>query len=348
MMVAHVVPSFHEWQQVRNVENGEAMKALQCHALGDDLSGVSVADVLEPDPLAGEVKVRVAACALNFPDLLMTKGGYQFAPALPFTLGTEACGDVVAVGAGCDAELVGARVIVGAREGCAAEYVCVSQTQVRRAPVGLSETQAAALTVTGLTAWVGLKVRGRLQAGERVLVLGAGSGVGLAAIDVALAAGATVIAAASSEAKLAPARARGVATVVTPRSGLSASDLKAALGGPVDVVYDPIGAAMAEPAIRALAWKGRYLIIGFAGGSIPRVPLNLALLKGADIIGVRAGEYGRRDPAAHARHLAAIDALAAAGKLRSHIGLACPLADGLTALHRMNDGTLTGKAVLSC
>lgn len=324
------------------------MKALQCHALGDNLTGVLVADIADPVPGDGEVMVRVQACALNFPDLLMTRGGYQFRPDLPFTLGTEACGAVVAVGTGASHALIGNRVIVSAREGCAAGYVCVGQAQVRPAPAGLTDAEAAGLTVTGLTAWVGLIVRGRLQAGERLLVLGAGSGVGLAAIDVALAAGATVIAAASSEAKLSPARQRGIPTLVMPRTGLPAAALEAALGGPVDVVYDPIGAALAEPAIGALAWRGRYLVIGFAGGSIPRITLELALLKGADIIGVRAGEYGRRDPAAHRQHLAAIDDLALQGKLRPYTGYQCNLTAGVSALQQMNAGTLTGKAVLIC
>lgn len=322
------------------------MRALRCHRLTDDLSGVGIAEVPLPERLPGEVLVRVTAAALNFPDLLMTKGGYQFRPDVPFILGTEACGVVVAAD---DTARVGQRVIVGARSGCAADFVCVPADQTRPAPATLTDAEAASLTVTGLTAWVGLITRGQLQARERVLVLGAGSGVGIAAMDVALSAGAIVIAAASSDAKLAPARARDVEkAIVVPRAGIAAADLKAALGAPVDVVYDPVGAALAEPAIRALAWKGRYLIIGFAGGSIPRIPLNLALLKGADIIGVRAGEFGRRDPQAHLSHLDNIDALAAAGKLRPHIGLQLPLNEAVQALQAMEAGTLTGKAVLRC
>jgi NADPH:quinone reductase len=322
------------------------MKALLCHDLRDDLSGVAVGDAPVPTRKSGEVLVRMSAAALNFPDLLMTKGGYQFRPDMPFVLGTEGCGTVIEAD---QPERIGTRVIVGAREGCAAEFVSVPAAQVRPAPATLPDAQAAGHTVTGLTAWVGLMTRGQLKAGERVLVLGAGSGVSIAAIDIALSVGAEVIAGASSEEKLAPARERGVAnTIITPREGFSAADMKAALGAPVDVVYDPVGATLAEPALRSLAWKGRYLIIGFAGGAIPKIPLNLALLKGADIIGVRAGEFGRRDPAAHSFHLDSIDALAAAGKLTPHIGLEVPLANGLQALQRMNAGTLTGKAVLRC
>lgn len=320
------------------------MKVLLCHDLRDDLSGVVVTDVPLQARKPGELLVRVSAVGLNFPDLLMTSGGYQFRPEMPFVLGTEACGTVMEAD---DATLIGKRVIASAREGCAAEYVSLPAAQVRPAPAALTDAQAAGHTVTGLTAWVGLITRGQVTTGERVLVLGAGSGVSIAAIDIAHSVGAEVIAAASSDEKLAVARARGVArTIMTPRTGFSAADMKAALGTPVDVVYDPIGASLAEPALRSLAWKGRYLIIGFAGGAIPQIPLNLALLKGADIIGVRAGEFGRRDPAAHGFHLARIDALAAAGQLTPHIGLELPLADGVHALHRMKAGTLTGKAVL--
>jgi NADPH:quinone reductase len=321
------------------------MKALRCRALTDDLTGVILTDVPEPMRKPGELLVRVSAVALNFPDLLMTRGGYQYRPDVPFTLGTEACGVIMAAD---DPAVVGTRVIVGGREGCAAEYLSFPAHQVRPAPANLSDAEAAGHTVTGLTAWVGLITRGGVKKGDRVLVLGAGSGVSLAAIDIAHSVGASVIAAASSEEKLDPARARGVvATIITPRSGISASDLKAQLKSPIDVVYDPIGAHLTEPALRALAWKGRYLVIGFAGGAIPAIPLNLALLKGVDIIGVRAGEYGRRDPLAHVHHLASIDVLASAGKLRPHIGCQLPLADAKAALQKMAVGTLVGKAVLT-
>ncbi len=320
------------------------MRALCCESLTENLSGVCLREIARPERAAGEVMVRIEAAALNFPDLLMTRGGYQFRPEMPFILGTEACGIVDEAD---ETTLLGKRVIVSARQGCAAEYVCVPRSQARLAPDRLTPLEAAALTVTGLTAWVGLITRGRLRTGETVLVLGGGSGVGLAAIDVARAVGAQVVAAASSPEKLIPAIQRGARTIVAPRTGISAADLKTRIGGTVDVVFDPIGATLAEPALRALAWKGRYLVIGFAGGAIPKMPLNLALLKGIEIIGVRAGEYARQDPAAGAAHLAAIDDLAARGVLVPHIGMAVPLANGLDALRAMATGTLIGKAVLA-
>ncbi len=320
------------------------MLALCCDTLTGELSGVSVREAAMPVRAPGEVMVRVLAAALNFPDLLMTRGGYQFRPDMPFILGTEACGIVEETD---DLTLYGKRVIVSARQGCAAEYMCLPLSQARLAPGRLNSAEAAALTVTGLTAWVGLITRGRLKSGETLLVLGGGSGVGLAAVDVALSTGAHVIAVASSEEKLLPATKRGARAIVVPRAGISAADLKAAIGRMVDMVFDPIGAALAEPALRSLAWRGRYLVIGFAGGAIPKIPLNLALLKGIEIIGVRAGEYARQEPAAGAAHLAAIDDLAARGLLVPHIGMAVPMACGLDALRAMASGKLVGKAVLA-
>jgi NADPH:quinone reductase len=323
------------------------MQALVCHHLSPDLSGICVSKMPVPALRTGALRIKISAAAFNFPDLLMTRGGYQFKPELPFILGTEACGVCEDVGAGCNPIWLGKRVMVSDRQGCMAEQAVVPEAQVRFAPDTLSDTEAASLTVTGLTAWVGLKARGRLQAGERVLVMAAGSGVSLAAIDVAHAAGATVIAAASSEAKLQAAHAKGVAqTIVTPRKGMSAVDFKVALGAPVDVVYDPIGGVLAEPALRCLNWRGRYLVIGFASGVIPKLPLNLALLKGIEIIGVRAGEYGRRDPAANIEHLRALDALAARGALRPVIGAEAPIEKAIDLLRAIEIGTLIGKAVV--
>lgn len=317
------------------------MRALVCHALSDDRSGLR----FEPDwpeppaPGAGEVSVAITHAALNFPDLLMLSGGYQFKPAVPFIPGTEACGRVVAAGAGA-AALLGARVIVGARGGGLAERITLAATAVRAVPAGLDDAAAAAFTVGALTAWVGLMVRGGLQRGERVLVTGAGGGMGAAAVALAVHEGAHVVAAASTPERLATAIAAGAHEGVLIDRAAPAFDRR-----DIDVVFDPVGGALAMPAIRSLARGGRYLIIGFTGGRPTPFPLNRALIKEISIIGVRAGEQGRQDPAAAPGFLAAIDARAAA--LRPPIGLTLPLADAVQAFAAMAESRLAGKAVVT-
>jgi NADPH2:quinone reductase len=232
------------------------------------------------------------------------------------------------------------RVIVGARSGAFAQHITVPASQIRPVPAGLTDAEAAAFTVGALTAWVGLVERGRLTAGEQLLVTGAGGGMGLAAVALAKALGATVTAIASSPARLDAARAAGADRLVAIDRTAPAIDI-----GDIDLVFDPVGGPLAMPAIRTLRRGGRYLIIGFAGGRPPPLPLNRALLKEIEIIGVRAGEQGRQDPAAGRRHIAAIDAHAAA--LRPHIGLSVPLAQGADAFAAMAAGTLVGKAILT-
>lgn len=316
------------------------MRALVCHALSADRSGLRFeADWPEPvQPGPGEVTVAVSRAALNYPDLLMLAGGYQFRPDLPFIPGTEACGTVIAAGPGSEA-LLGARVIVGARGGAFAERLTLSATGVRAVPTGLDDAEAAAFTVGALTAWVGLMTRGRLQAGETVLVTGAGGGMGLAAVALAVHEGARVIAVASSAARLELAVAAGAQeTIVIDRASPRFEPRD------VDVVFDPVGGALTIPAMRTLRRGGRYLIIGFVGGQ-SAVPTNRALLQEIAIIGVRAGEYARRDPAAGRRHMAAIDARAAA--LRPAIGAVADLADAGDLFVAMAAGTLAGKAVVA-
>lgn len=319
------------------------MRAWVCHSLSENRAGLRFetdwADPPEPGP--NQVRVRLTAAALNYPDLLMLSGGYQFKPELPFIPGVEACGVIDEVGEGLLGDLIGERVIVGARSGCLAEYITVDASQVRPVPAGLNDDEAAAHTVGALTAYVALAVRGRLQASERVLVLGAGGGMGLAAVGVAKAMGARVVAAASSDDKLAAVRDAGADETV--KLDRAAPDLDV-LKGAIDVVYDPVAGAAFELALRTLAWNGRYLIVGFVAGHPAPVPLNRLLLKGVELIGVRAGEQGRRDADGGKAHTRAIDDLAERG-LRPHIGLRAPLdrADELFAA--MADGRLTGKAV---
>ena len=319
------------------------MRAWVCHRLNEDRSGLRYEPHWHdpPEPGPNQLRVRVTAAALNYPDLLMLSGGYQFRPELPFVPGIEACGVIDEVGEGLVGDLIGERVIVGARSGCLADYITVDAAQVRPIPGGMHDDEAAAHTVGSLTAFVALGVRGRQRPGERLLVLGSGGGMGLAAVGVGKALGGHVVAVASSEDKLEAARAAGAdELVVVDRVGPDLSALK----GSVDIVFDPVGGSLFEPALRTLAWNGRYLLIGFVGGQPAPLPLNRLLLKGIEVVGVRAGEQGRRDPDGSTAHHRAIDALADKG-LRPHIGSRLPFdrADELFAA--MADGRLIGKAV---
>ena len=321
------------------------MRALVCHELSTDRSGTRLeTDWPEPHaPAVGEVTVAMTAAALNYPDLLMLSGGYQFKPPLPFVPGVEGAGHIVAVGEEVSGELIGERVVVGARSGCLAERLTLPLAAVRSVPGGLHDAQAAAFTVGALTAWVGLVERGRLHAGERVLVLGAGGGMGWAAVQLARAHGAHVLAATSDPAKAALLSGAGAHEVLTiDRAAPDFTGLK-----DIDVVFDPVGGTLALPALRILRWGGRYLVIGFTGGAPVQVPLNRLLLKGTEIVGVRAGEAGRQDPDAGTAHIRAIDALAAQGRLTPHIGLTVPLGRADEAFAAMAAGAITGKAVVT-
>lgn len=316
------------------------MRALVCHHLAIDRSGLRLeTDWPEPlAPAAGEVTVAISRAALNFPDLLMLSGGYQYRPEVPFIPGTEACGTVIAAGAGAE-QFVGQRVIIGGRGGGFAERITLPATAVRPVPAGLDDAEAAAFTVGALTAWVGLMTRGRLARGERVLITGAGGGMGLAAVALAAHEGAEVIAVASSDARLAIAQAAGAHHGITVDRGNPAIDRR-----DIDVVFDPVGGALGLAAMKTLRRGGRHLIIGFVGG-VPAMPLNRALLKEIEVMGVRAGEYARQDPAAGRRHIAAIDERAAA--LRPHIGAVVPLEQAASLFDTMAAGTLVGKAVVA-
>ena len=321
------------------------MRAWVCHTLTPDRSGLRFeTDWPEPpEPGPGQVRVSMTATALNYPDLLMLAGGYQFRPELPFIPGVEGCGVIDEVGEGLAGELIGERVIVGARSGLLAERVTVDARQVRAVPHGLHDEEAAAHTVGALTAYVALAQRGRLQADEQLLVLGAGGGMGLAAVGIGKALGAIVIAAAGSQAKLDAAKAVGAdETILLDRAAPDLSALK----GRIDVIYDPLGGPYLQLALKTLAWGGRYLVVGFVAGDPPPVKPNHLLIKGVELIGVRAGEQGRQDPAAGRAAHEAIDALADAG-LRPHIGLTVPLADADRLFAAMAGGSLVGKAVAS-
>ncbi|MFZ4382357.1 MAG: zinc-binding dehydrogenase, partial [Sandarakinorhabdus sp.] len=268
------------------------MRAAVCSRLSDDLSGLALIDDWPepPPPGPGEVQVAVQFVSLNFPDWLMLQGGYQYRPELPFIPGTEASGAVIAAGPGAEA-LMGQQVMLGGRSGMMAERVTLPARSVRAMPVGLSLAEAAAFTVGALTAWVGLVARGRIAAGERVLVTGAGGGMGRVAVQLAAHMGAHVVALASSPARLQLARAAGAHEAFLIDRATPEIPVR-----DIDLVFDPVAGPLVLPLVKALRRGGHYAIIGFTGGRGDAVPLNRLLLKEIELVGVRAGEQGRQDP----------------------------------------------------
>ena len=321
------------------------MKALVVSELSEDFSGCGVRDVPSPAPGAGEVLVRVRGASVNFPDLLMTRGGYQFKPPLPFTPGLDFSGEVDAGGDGVEAFKAGDEVVGGARTGGFAEYIVVPAQGLRRKPPRLSFAQAAAFPAAYLTAYVALVRRARLEAGE--WVHGASGGVGLACVDLARHLGAKVIAAGASDEKLAR-----VADLYQPDATVNVTDgfrdqVKAITGGRgVDVAYDPVGGDVFDETVRCMAFDGRLLVIGFASGRIPTVSVNMPLIKGFSVVGVRAGEYGRQFPARGAENIAAIDALAASGAVNPHVFAELPLERWKEGFEMLQNRTVIGKVVL--
>ncbi|NEU11808.1 NADPH:quinone oxidoreductase family protein [Methylobacterium sp. BTF04] len=322
------------------------MKALLCTRLGgpDDLS---IAELPDPIPGPGEVLVRVTLAALNFFDTLIIAGRYQVKPELPFSPGGEACGVVDAVGTDAAGFRVGDRVIVHQKFGTCATLIAVEPRHLTKVPEGVSDAQAAGLTITYGTTLHALRDRARLEPGETLAVLGASGGVGLAAVELGRVMGANVIACASSAEKLALAQAHGAQMTLD----YAADDLRADLrrlteGRGVDVIYDPIGGDYAEPALRSLGWKGRYLVIGFAAGEIPRIPLNLALLKGIDILGVHWGVFVDREPQAHQDNQRQLLAWVEEGRLTAKVHGEYPLAAYAEALGILTRRAAMGKVLL--
>jgi NADPH2:quinone reductase len=322
------------------------VKAILCHRYGpaDDLV---LADV--PDPVAGpgEVVAKVAAVGLNFMDTLIIAGKYQAKPPLPFSPGAEFAGVVESVGAGVTSLKPGDRIMGYTNFGAACERLAVAAAKVTKLTAALDFERAAALTITYGTGYHALEHRARLQAGETLVVLGASGGAGLAAVELGKVLGARVIACASTDDKLAFARAHGADEVVNYAKENLRDALKR-LGGEhgIDVVYDPVGGPYSEPALRSLAWEGRHLVVGFAAGDIPKLPLNLVLLKGCAVLGVYWGAWVRHDPAAYR---AALDRLAqwcAEGKLSCHVQQVYPLAETPQAIKALAERKAMGKLVV--
>ncbi len=313
-------------------------------------TGVDTLDWKElptPQPGPGQVRIAIKAASLNFPDLLIVQNKYQIKPPLPFVPGAEYAGVVEAVGEGVTQLQVGQAVACLSGTGGFATHTLAPAALCLPLPPGFPFEDAAAFIMTYATSHHALIDRGQLKAGETVLVLGAAGGVGTAAIQIAKAVGARVIAAASSDAKCALCTRIGADATINYTTQDLREQLKALTGGKgPDVVYDPVGGELAEPALRAIAWRGRYLVVGFAAGPIPALPLNLPLLKGASIVGVFWGEFARREPQANAAMLATLAQWYAEGKVKPVIDSTLPMAGLKAAYARMGARDVLGKLVL--
>ena len=300
-----------------------------------------------PEPKPGEVRIAIRAASLNFPDLLIVRGQYQAKPPLPFVPGAEFAGVVEAVGEGVTHLKPGDAAAGLAGTGGFATHACVDASRVLPLPPGFALEDGAAFAFTYGTSHHALIDRGQLKAGETVLVLGAAGGVGTAALQIAKAAGARVIAAASSDEKCALCRLLGADETLNYTTGDVRAALKAMTGGKgPDVVYDPVGGDLAEPVFRSLAWRGRYLVIGFAQGTIPALPWNLALLKGTSVVGVFWGEFVRREPAAFAAAMRQLMQWYAQGLVKPVIDQRLPMAELQAAYARMGSRQVMGKLLL--
>jgi NADPH:quinone reductase len=323
------------------------MKAVLCKQYGPPES-LTFEDLPSPRPGPGEVVVSVKAASVNFPDVLIIQNRYQFKPPLPFSPGSELAGIVKEVGAGVSAWKAGARVMAFTTYGAFAEEVKTEISRLVALPEGMDFVAGAAFLLTYGTSDHALRDRGALKAGETLLVLGAAGGVGLAAIEIGKALGASVIACASSEDKLAVCKSHGADATIN----YAAEDLRGRIsaltdGRGVDVVYDAVGGPYTEPAFRSLAWRGRLLVVGFAAGEIPKLPLNLALLKGAAAVGVFWGDFAKREPQAFAESVRQLGAWFRAGKLKPHVSETLPLQKAADALKLMAARQVKGKVVLT-
>lgn len=322
------------------------MKAVLCKSYGPPESLV-IEEVTPLVPEQGEVIIDVKACGLNFPDTLIIQGKYQFQPEMPFSPGGEVAGTIKAVGAGVDHLKVGDKVMSGTGWGGFAEEVKAMATNVFPIPPGLDFVTAATSMMTYGTSYHALVDRAQLKKDETLLVLGAAGGVGTAAIQIGKALGATVIAGASSDEKLEYCKGLGADFVINyNREDLKSRTKELSGGRGVDVVYDPVGDRYTEPALRAIAWKGRYLVVGFAAGDIPKIPLNLPLLKGCQIMGVFWGGFFRNEPKKNADNFVQIIKWFVDGTLKPRIHARYALEDVAEAMNLMIEKKVMGKIVL--
>lgn len=323
------------------------MRAILCKELGD-ADGLVIEDVSDPAPGAGEVVVDVKAAALNFPDTLIIAGKYQFKPELPFSPGGEAAGSVSALGAGVEDVAVGDRVITTTLWGAFAEKLVVPVDSLLPMPGGMSDTVAASISITYGTSYYALRRRADLQPGETLLVLGAAGGVGLTAVELGKCLGARVIAAASSEDKLDVACEAGADERINYAQESLKERAKSLTGGKgVDVIYDPVGGEFSEQAFRAIGWGGRHLVIGFASGEIPRLPLNLTLLKSASVVGVFWGAWTKSFPREWKRDFGDLCEMFADGRLTPNVSQVYNFEDYAKAFECLTRRRAKGKVVLN-
>jgi len=323
------------------------LKALLCKQFGPPESLV-LEDVPSPSPGAGEVVVSIKAASVNFPDVLIIQNKYQFKPPLPFSPGSELAGVVKQIGSGVTSVKPGDKVIAFTTYGAFAEEVKTEAVRLLPMPEGMSYEQAASFILTYGTTDHALRDRGQLKSGETLLVLGAAGGVGVAAIEIGKALGARVIACASSEEKLAVCREHGADETINYAAEDLRERIKALTAGHgVDVIYDAVGGPYTEPAFRSIAWRGRHLVIGFAAGEIPKLPLNLALLKGAAVVGVFWGDFTRREPQAFAESARQLARWFREGHLKPHVSATFPLARAAEAMNLLASRKAKGKVVVS-
>ncbi len=323
------------------------MRALVVDSLGPDYAGCSVREIETPEPLPGEVRIRVRAAAVNFPDLLMTRGEYQHKPPLPFIPGLELSGEIEALGEGVTGWAVGDAVVGGARIGGISEYAVTPASSLKRKPERLTFAQASAYTTAYLTAYVALVRRARAQPGEWVLVHGAAGGVGLACVDLAKQMGCRVIAGSASDDKIAIVAADYAPDACVNTSRGFREEVKAITGGAgADVIYDPVGGDVFDESVRCIAFDGRLLVIGFTSGRIPSISVNMPLIKGFSVMGVRAGEYGRKFPERGRENVEAVWALANDGAIKPRVDSEFGLDDWREAFDMLGERRVVGKAVI--
>jgi NADPH2:quinone reductase len=324
------------------------MKAVVCKEHGMPEKLELVEDWAEPEIGDHDVLIKVKAAGLNFPDVLIIQGKYQFQPELPFIPGNECSGEIEAVGSAVTRYKPGDKVISAAGTGAFCEKIAANENMVFPMPEGLSFEQAAGVSITYFTSYYALKQRANIQPGETLLVLGAAGGVGTTAIELGKLMGAKVIAAASTDEKLELCKQLGADEVINYSTTSVKDAVKELTGGKgVDVVYDPVGGDYAEPAIRSMAWNGRYLVIGFASGPIPKIPLNLTLLKGCSIVGVFWGRFTGEEPKVHLQNIAELWELFSTGKLNPVVTDVFPLEQYQDAYTCMIERRARGKVIIT-